>query len=68
MPPIILPGGIVLDAHDAQAQQLQAHAEQLGLDRIQVFRARIMGAEQTYLVMQWSRPVFHRPALVAVTM
>ncbi len=43
MPPTMLPSGIVLDPHDAGAQQLQAHAERLELDDIHVVRARIMG-------------------------
>lgn len=67
MPPIILPGGIVLDPHDAGAQQVQAHAEGLGLRGIQVFQARVMGAEQTYFVVEWLGPVFQHAALDAVT-
>lgn len=47
MPPIILPGGIVLNANDADVQQLQAHVQRLGLDHVQVFRARRAGNEQT---------------------
>ncbi len=43
---VILSGGIVLDPHDTGAQQVQAHAERLGLDRIHVFRARVMGEKQ----------------------
>lgn len=58
MPPIILPGGIVLNPHDAGAQQLQAHAEQLGLDDVQIFRAMVVGQLQTYLVLDRLRPVF----------
>ena len=65
--PTILPGGIMLDRHDTGAQQLQAHAEGLGLHGIQVFRARVIGAEQTYLVMQWPRPMFKHPAVDVVT-
>jgi hypothetical protein len=46
---------------------LQAHAERLGLDRVPVFRAWLVGKEQTYLVMQWPHPVFEHatPNVVA---
>ena len=66
MPPIILPAGIVLDLHDAGAQQLQAHAKHLGLAHIQVFRARRIGKEPTYLVVERPRPVFHHESLDVV--
>ena len=58
MRPIMLSDGIILDRNDAGAQQLQAHAERLGLAHVQVFRARLVGKEQTYLVVEWPRPVF----------
>jgi hypothetical protein len=45
---------------------LQAHAERLGLDRVQVFHARLVGKEQTYLVMQWPHPVFEHVTLNVV--
>ncbi len=54
----MLAGRIVLNPHDAGVQQVQAHAEHLGLDQVQVFRARRVGKGQTYLVVDWSRPVF----------
>ncbi len=62
-PPSLLLGGIVLDPHDAGTQQLQAHAERLGLARVQVFRARLVGKEQTYLVVEWPRPLFQNPSV-----
>lgn len=43
MPSVILPGGIILDPHEAGAQQLQAHAERLGLDDVQIFWATVVG-------------------------
>ena len=57
-PPIILPGGIVLDPHDAGAQQLQTHAEHLRLEDIHVVRATVVGQRCTYLVLDRLRPVF----------
>jgi len=59
--PTILPGGIILDPHDPGAQQLQAHAEWLGLDDVQIMRATIVGAGRTYLVLDKLRPVFKHP-------
>ncbi len=64
--PTILPGGIVLDPHDTHAQQLQAHAQRLGLDTLHVMRARLVGHTPTYLVMQWPRPVFQHPSVDVV--
>ncbi len=64
--PTILPGGIVLDPHDRHAQQLQAHAQRLGLDPLHVMRARLVGQPDTYLVMQWPRPVFQHPSAAVV--
>lgn len=61
MAPIILPGGIVLDPHNAGAQQLQAHAERLGLDDVQGVRATVVGEGRTYLVLDKLRPVFKHP-------
>ncbi len=68
MPPTILSGGSVRDRNDAGAQQVQAHAQRLGLDRVQMFPARLIGKEPTYLVMQWPRPVFQQLSADAVTM
>lgn len=64
--PTILPGGIVLDPQDAHAQQLQAHAQRLGLDTLHVMRARLVGHAHTYLVMQWPHPVFQHPSAAVV--
>ncbi len=63
----MLSDGIILDRNDAGARQLQAHAERLGLDRVQVFRARRVGKGQTYLVVEWLDPVFQHAVLNAVT-
>jgi len=62
MPLTILPGGIVLDPHDVGAQQLQAHAERLGLGNIHIVRATIVGHRHTYLVLDRLRPVFEDAA------
>jgi hypothetical protein len=58
MPTIILPGSIVLDPSHDGARQLQVYAQQLCLDRVQVFWVRLAGGEQTFLVVEWPRPVF----------
>ncbi len=58
MPPIMLLGGVSLNAEHAGAQQLQAYAEHLGLSRVQVFWATLAGGKQTYLVVEWPHPVF----------
>ncbi len=63
----MLAGRIVLNPHDAGVQQVQAHAEHLGLDQVQVFRARRVGKGQTYLVVEWLDPVFQHAVLNAVT-
>jgi len=52
IPPIILPGGVVLNPHEAGTQQVQAHAKHLGRGHVQVFRARRIGKEPTYLVVE----------------
>ena len=64
--PTMLAGGIVLDPNDAHAQQLQAHAQRLGLDDLHIMRARLVGHAPTYLVMQWPRPVFQHPSTAVV--
>lgn len=66
MPPIILSGGIALDPNDVLAQQLQAHAEHLNLDDVQVVRAIVVGHPHTYLVLDRLRPVFKHAAPDAV--
>jgi len=66
MPPIILPGGSILDPHDAGGQHLEAHAEQLGLDDIHVVRATVVGQRGTYLVLDRLRPIFKDTAPDAV--
>ncbi len=62
MPPIILPGGLVLDLHDPGAQHVQAHAKRLGLDDVQVVRATVVGQRRTYLVLDRLRPLFEHAA------
>ncbi len=62
----MLPGGIVLDPHDAHAQQLQEHAQRLGLHDLHIMRARLAGHALTYLVMQWPHPVFQHPSAAVV--
>ncbi len=55
-------GGIVLDPHDAGAQQVQAHADHVELDDIHVVRATVVGQRHTYLVLDRLRPVFEDAA------
>jgi hypothetical protein len=58
MPPVIIQGGIILNPDDTDAQQLQAHAQDRGLDHIHVFHATLAGKGHTYFVLNRSHPVF----------